>query len=150
MHKPFVITKELDKSSPLLYNVLIQNKTLVEWELQCFAPQLKAVAGAGVKVNNHTLKLWDVHVMDIKSIMLNNKDAKLASRSMYEEISFTYAKIEWTWMDGGITAMDDIGMGAGVKCFFFTAISNKCVILLIAISITQLIFEYFLTFFNKY
>jgi|GEM_PF-6127101 len=92
----------------------------------------------------------DMHVTDIKSIMLNNKDAKLASRSMYEEISFTYAKIEWTWMDGGITAMDDIGMGAGVKCFFFTAISNKCVILLIAISITQLIFEYFLTFFNKY
>ncbi len=25
----------------------------------------------------------------------------------YEEVAFTYQKIEWTWMDGGITAMDD-------------------------------------------
>ena len=25
----------------------------------------------------------------------------------YEEIAFTYQKIEWTWNDGGLTAMDD-------------------------------------------
>jgi type VI secretion system secreted protein Hcp len=24
-----------------------------------------------------------------------------------ETISFTYQKIEWTWVDGGITAQDD-------------------------------------------
>jgi type VI secretion system secreted protein Hcp len=24
-----------------------------------------------------------------------------------EEWSFTYQKIEWTWLDGGITASDD-------------------------------------------
>ncbi|WP_044238634.1 type VI secretion system tube protein TssD, partial [Chondromyces apiculatus] len=30
MHKPFVITKELDKSSPLLYNVLTNNENIVD------------------------------------------------------------------------------------------------------------------------
>jgi type VI secretion system secreted protein Hcp len=25
----------------------------------------------------------------------------------YEEVAFTYQKIEWTWNDGGIMAMDD-------------------------------------------
>ena len=25
----------------------------------------------------------------------------------YETIAFTYQKIEWTWVDGGITAEDD-------------------------------------------
>lgn len=40
MHKPFVITKELDKSSPLLYQALVNNEILTEWELQCWAPAI--------------------------------------------------------------------------------------------------------------
>jgi len=28
MHKPFVITKKLDKSSPLLYNALVNNENI--------------------------------------------------------------------------------------------------------------------------
>jgi len=31
MHKPLVITKELDKSSPLLYNALVTNEAITEW-----------------------------------------------------------------------------------------------------------------------
>jgi type VI secretion system secreted protein Hcp len=27
--------------------------------------------------------------------------------SEYEEIAFTYQKIEWTWTDGGITSSDE-------------------------------------------
>jgi len=31
----------------------------------------------------------------------------LAKFAEYEEITFTYQKIEWVWKDGNITAMDD-------------------------------------------
>ena len=108
MHKPFVITKELDKSTPLFYNALIENETITDWELQCFTAQSKT----GTEANYYTIKLHNVKVMDIKSTMPNNKDVELANLNIYEEIAFTYTKIEWIWVDGGITAIDDIGQGA--------------------------------------
>ena len=33
-HKPFVITKEIDKSSPLFYRALVNNENITTWELQ--------------------------------------------------------------------------------------------------------------------
>jgi type VI secretion system secreted protein Hcp len=34
--------------------------------------------------------------------MLNNKNPDLMRYAEYEELAFTYQKIEWTWMDGGL------------------------------------------------
>jgi type VI secretion system secreted protein Hcp len=31
----------------------------------------------------------------------------LAKYAEYEEVSFTYQKIQWIWTEGGITAQDD-------------------------------------------
>ena len=102
MHKPFVITKEIDKSSPLLYSALVNNENLTVWELQCFAAQR-----SGVEVNNYTVSLTNARIVDITSIMLNNKVPENAKLPMMEEVSFVYEKIQWTWVDGGITAEDD-------------------------------------------
>jgi type VI secretion system secreted protein Hcp len=106
-HKPFVITKELDKSSPLLYNALVNNENISVWELQFFAPQLQSAGGAGAEINNYTVKLTNANIADIKCVMLNNKNPELTRYAVYEEVAFTYQKIEWTWVDGGITAEDD-------------------------------------------
>ena len=38
--------------------------------------------------------------------MANNNIVENAKLPMLEMISFTYQKIEWTWLDGGITATD--------------------------------------------
>src|SRR5512144_1187773 len=57
MHKPFVITKELDKSSPLLYNCLVNNENIPEWELQFWTPQLSAATGSGAEKQHYTVKL---------------------------------------------------------------------------------------------
>src|SRR5205814_6325057 len=47
MHKPFVITKELDKSSPLLYSVLTNNENIPTWQLEFWTPQISAKSGTG-------------------------------------------------------------------------------------------------------
>ena len=39
--------------------------------------------------------------------MANAKSPKLSRFNEYEEVSFTYQKIEWTWNDGGLMAGDD-------------------------------------------
>ncbi len=102
LHHPFVITKEIDKSTPLLYQALTTNETITNWELQCFA-----VKSTGQEVNNYTVKITNANISDIKSIMLNNKVPENAKMPIMEEVSFVYEKIEWLWVDGGITATDN-------------------------------------------
>jgi type VI secretion system secreted protein Hcp len=107
MHKPFVITKELDKSSPLLYNVLVNNENVNEWELKFWTPQIKATAGVGAEVNHYSVRLINANIASISFRMPNNKHPELMKFAEYEEVAFTYQKIIWTWNEGGITSEDD-------------------------------------------
>ena len=102
MHKPFVVTKEVDKSSPLLYNALCNNEQITDWELQYWQP-----SPAGTEKQHYTVKLTNASLASIHHVMPNNKHPELMKFTEYEEVAFTYQKIEWTWMDGGITAQDD-------------------------------------------
>jgi len=106
MHKPFTITKELDKSSPLLYNVLTNNENLPTWKLEFWTPQIKATSGSGAEVQHYTVELKNANIASITFRMANNKHPDLMKFAEYEEISFTYEEIIWTWNDGGITAGD--------------------------------------------
>lgn len=101
-HRPFVITKELDKSSPLLYNALVNNENIKEWELQFWQP-----SPTGAEKQHYTVKLTNANIASIGFKMPNNKNPELTRYAEYEEVAFTYQKIEWTWKDGGITALDD-------------------------------------------
>ena len=106
-HKPFTIIKELDKATPLLMNALVNNENITEWELQFWTPQLSAASGTGSEKQHYTVKLTNANIASINFKMANNKHPDLMKYAEYEEIAFTYQKIEWTWIDGGITAMDD-------------------------------------------
>ena len=102
IHKPFVITKEIDRSSPMLYAALVANENITSWELQCFAAR-----STGVEVNHYTVRLTNAKIADIRSTMLNNKVPENLKMPLMEEVGFVYEKIEWTWVDGGINATDD-------------------------------------------
>jgi type VI secretion system secreted protein Hcp len=109
MHKPFVITKELDKSSPLLYAVLVNNENIPDWELQFWSPtgNLSAGGAGGVEKQHYSIKLLNANIASISFRLANNKNPDLMKYAEYEEVAFTYQKITWTWNDGGITAEDD-------------------------------------------
>ena len=106
-HKPFIITKEIDKSTPLLYNALVSNETLSTFELKFFKPQVNGSSGVGAEMNHYTVKLTNATIASLDSVMHNNKNADLMNLPLMETIAFTYQKIEWIWNDGGITATDD-------------------------------------------
>ncbi len=107
MHKPLIITKELDKSSPLLYNLLTHNENIPELKLEFWTSQIKATSGSGTEVQHYTVELVNANIAAIRFVMPNNKHPDLMKFAEYEEISFTYQKILWTWNDGGISAEDD-------------------------------------------
>ena len=87
MHKPFVITKELDKATPLLYNVLTNNENITEWELQFWAPQTKAGGSVGTEVQHYTVKLTNANISSIQFKLLNNKNPDFAKYGEYEEVA---------------------------------------------------------------
>ena len=101
-HKPLTVTKEIDKSSPLLMNVLTNNEQITKWELRFWQP-----SPTGQEVQHYTIELENASIASIRGEMLNNKYAENMQHKEREHVSFCYQKITWTWMDGGITASDD-------------------------------------------
>lgn len=95
-HKPLVITKEIDKSTPLLMAALTKNENLQEVTLTFYKP------GKAMGTNElwYTISLKDARIADIKSTWVSEKKQSL------EEVSFTYEKIRWTFADGNITHED--------------------------------------------
>jgi type VI secretion system secreted protein Hcp len=116
-HKPFVITKEIDLSSPRLYTALVSNETITDWELQFWAPKgIGSTAGAaGVEIMRYSVRLTQAAICDIRFHMLNNKNPELARYAEHEEVAFTYQKIEWTWVPTALTASDSFSARAAPK-----------------------------------
>ncbi len=106
-HGVFTITKELDKSSPHLYQALTTGEPMTSFELQFWTPQISGAGGVGAEVQHYTVKLTNARITDIKFRMANNKNPELMRYAEYEEVSFTYDKIEWSWLrDSPFTAAD--------------------------------------------
>jgi len=102
MHKPFIITKAVDRASPLLYSVLCNNENIRSFELQFYTPDKM-----GIERQHYTVRLDNANICAI-NLRLPNTRHRFANQLVErEEISFTYQKITWTWNDGGLTAADD-------------------------------------------
>jgi type VI secretion system secreted protein Hcp len=102
-HRPLTITKELDRSTPILRSALTFNETLTSFELLFYNTGLKT----GIETQYFTIKLTNASIASIDMQMPNNRHADLASLETFEDVTFTYQKIEWDWMDPPVTAMDD-------------------------------------------
>jgi type VI secretion system secreted protein Hcp len=102
MHKPFSITKPVDRSSPFLQAVLTHNENLTDVTLRIFRPH-----ATGVERHAFTVRLMNATIASIQLRMLNTRHQRNARMPELEEVSFAYQRIEWTWMEGNITADDD-------------------------------------------
>jgi type VI secretion system secreted protein Hcp len=93
-HKPIVITKEIDKSTPLLYFTLINNELITGWKLEFWK-----TSSTGILVMFYSIELLDASIADIAD--------RGSNFGATESIAFCYRKIVWTWIEGGITSQDD-------------------------------------------
>lgn len=101
-HKPLTVLKEIDRSTPLLYKALVSNETLTEVVLKFYAQNPN-----GVEANTYNIKLTNASLSAIELDMQNNKIEPGSKLPVLEHISFTYQKIEWTWVTGSIVSSDD-------------------------------------------
>ena len=101
-HEPITITKEVDKSSPLLYFALTHSENLPSVKIQVWRP-----TRTGSAAPCFTIELLNASVSRIKSVMPNAKIPENMALRYYEEVSFTYQKITWHWEENGDEAEDD-------------------------------------------
>ena len=102
MHKPFTILKELDRSTPLLLSLLCNNENISSAEIQFWQP-----SPMGLERQHYTVRLINANISSIHFKMPNNRAPKLARLTEYEEVAFTYQRIEWIWNEGNLTGADD-------------------------------------------
>ena len=104
IHQPLVIITHIDKATPLLYNALVTNENLPTVELDYYQ-----TGPDGKETLYFKVELTNANISVIKQTNLNSQDdPHLGLFGEYEEVSFTYQKIKWTWTDGGIIAQDDL------------------------------------------
>jgi type VI secretion system secreted protein Hcp len=101
-HGPLVLTKEVDRATVPLRSMLVDNEVAKQWELQFWRYSVTAA-----ETQYFTIALSDAMVVSIDLQMPNNKHADLTKLETFEEVAFTYRRIEWTWTDGGLVAADD-------------------------------------------
>ncbi len=92
-HKPFTIVKHVDKATPLLMQALTRNETLTDVVIAVDRP-----GSAGYfeyTLENASISSWST-----------SSSAHTDTQEL-ETISFTYQRIEVTFVNGGITAEDD-------------------------------------------
>lgn len=102
VHKPLMITKVFDKSSPLLYTALTSGEKLTKCLLKFYR-----TSADGQQEHYFTVELEDAIIVDIKSYMPNCQDPGSAHFTHLEDVSFTYRKITWSHEVAGTSGSDD-------------------------------------------
>lgn len=103
-HGPLVVTKEIDKASPLLFQALANGELLTNVTLDFWT-----VGDDGQEVQNYTIELTNALLSGIKTEMLNNRYPENVAHPVREKVSFTFQQIYWSWnLGGGIGASDSV------------------------------------------
>jgi len=101
-HHPFTLIKAVDSASPRLMQTLVDNINIKKWLLRVYRP-----SKTGAEEEYFNIELFDANICAVHQEMLNNKYPENMQHPFRERISFTYGKILWTWMDGGVSAEDN-------------------------------------------
>ncbi len=88
VHKPFVITKEIDRATPLLHQALVTNEVLTEVRFRVHGLLVGEVVGS--ELTTYTVKMTNANIGSIDT-------RTTADGQVVEDISFVYQKIEWEW-----------------------------------------------------
>jgi type VI secretion system secreted protein Hcp len=97
IHRPLMITKEVDKSSPKLYQALCTGEPMSEATLRWYR-----MDGTGEEQQFFTVMLQNALLVKIESWVPDVLDKQNAQYGNMENLWFTYEVIRWTWEEDGI------------------------------------------------
>jgi len=105
VHRPLMITKLVDKSSPKLFQVLCTNERLSEVKLDWYR-----LDGTGDETLFFSVTLQNAQIVKIDSWVPDVLDKANAVYGNMENVWFTYEMIRWAWEEDGIEYEEHWGM----------------------------------------
>jgi type VI secretion system secreted protein Hcp len=90
-HKPLIITKKYDPSSPLLQQMLSTGERTKKWQLDYYQ-----INDKGQEELYYQVQLENAIVVQIDHIKHNVQDPSLKQFHDMEDVYFTYEKITWS------------------------------------------------------
>ncbi len=108
VHRAMQITKEIDKSTPMLYQALCTNELLTEVILNWYR-----LDGTGEYEQYFTITMNNAFITRIHPWVPNVLDRANDSMKHMEDVSIAYEKIIWTWEPDGIEYEDAWGEFTG-------------------------------------
>ena len=96
-YEPIKITKRIDKASPLMHKVISNNENL-DIKVSFYKT-----------INNEAVEFYTITLEDAKLVGIKTSPVKMPNgkTEIHEEYSFVFGKIEWVYVDGGISHIDD-------------------------------------------
>lgn len=100
-HDAVCITKEFDKSSPLLLQALTTGERLTKVEIHWYRPF------GTTQQHYYTTYLEDALIVEIRDYMHDCKDPDNAHVTQLQDVHMTFRKIIWTHVVSGTSGSDD-------------------------------------------
>lgn len=101
-YKPILIRKRIDRSTPLIQHALVNNQ-VIDAEFRFYRPNPK---GDGTTEQFFTLSIFEGRLSSMRLVNPDSLVPATAVEPPLEEVGFVFERIEWTYMDGGVTATD--------------------------------------------
>jgi type VI secretion system secreted protein Hcp len=102
-HKPVTLRRDVSAASIGIRQAFASNEILTEVRLRFYQP-----TPLGTPKQHYTIQLFDAHVCALRLILpYTRSQAKNGPLSLYEEVSFVYLSVAWTWNDPQMVAEDD-------------------------------------------
>ena len=101
VHFPMTLTKEIDKSSPKLFQALARGENLTNVTLEYYR-----ISPKGTEEKYYTVTLTNAMLTSIRAWMPNCLEQANKQMGHMEDVSFTYEKISWTFEPEGIEGQD--------------------------------------------
>lgn len=100
-HKPIIFIREIGKASPMLMKAMTDNEVLTSVVME-----VREQNPAGLMAPIYTITLTNARCVGVRQWSDVGSNGRTATSGAMEEVSFTYEKITWTWVSGGVTHED--------------------------------------------
>jgi type VI secretion system secreted protein Hcp len=105
-HQAIVITKELDRTTPILHQIMVENIPITEATLSFYGTDPTSTF-PGQETNIYSIILHNVFISRIELTLHNLLEDQKRNANLVEKVSFGYSQIEWKWTNGNISAHDN-------------------------------------------
>lgn len=101
MHTPLIITKAVDKTTPLLHNAFASQELLTECRLDCYR-----LTQAGGLEQFYSIHLEDAVVQRLQTYSPHCQDESKGHLTIMERVYFSYKRVRWEHHVAGTSGSD--------------------------------------------